>query len=49
MTTRTRALRNLAGYAAGFVPSVLIGVIAMLAVALVFRGHDAQLNSGSVS
>ncbi|WP_269534747.1 hypothetical protein [Arthrobacter sp. FB24] len=32
MTTRTRALRNLAGYAAGFVPSVLIGVIAMLAV-----------------
>ena len=54
MTTRTRALRNLAVYAAGFlpfalfwrsigfVPSVLIGVIAMLVVALIFRRHDAK-------
>ncbi|MDI3241011.1 hypothetical protein QK292_05415 [Arthrobacter sp. AL08] len=54
MTTRTRALRNLAVYTAGFlpfalfwrsigfVPSVLIGVVAMLVVALIFRRHDAK-------
>ncbi|TDT81632.1 putative secreted protein with PEP-CTERM sorting signal [Arthrobacter sp. AG258] len=54
MTTRTRALRSLAVYAAGFlpfalfwrsigfVPSVLIGVIAVLVVAFVFRRHDQK-------
>lgn len=54
MTTRTRALRSLAVYAAGFlpfallwrsigfVPSILTGVIATLVVALAFRGHDAK-------
>jgi fucose permease len=54
MTTKTRVLRNLTGYAAGFlpfallwrsigvVPSVLIGVVAMVVVALIFRRHDAM-------
>ena len=47
-------LRNVAGYAAGFlpfallwrsigfIPSVLIGVMAMVVVVLIFRGHDAK-------
>ncbi|MGO4229998.1 hypothetical protein AB4Y72_14125 [Arthrobacter sp. YAF34] len=54
MTTRTRALRSLAVYTAGFlpfalfwrsigfVPSVLVGVIATLVVALMFRRHDPK-------
>lgn len=54
MTTRARALRSLAVYAAGFLPfalfwrsigfalSILIGVIATLVVALTFPGQDAK-------
>lgn len=54
MTTRTRALRGLAVYAAGFlpfalfwrsiglVPSLLIGVMATLVVVFIFRRHDLK-------
>lgn len=54
MTTKTRVLRNLAVYTAGFlpfallwrsigvVPSFLIGAVAVVVVAAIFRRHDAK-------
>ncbi|MET3945525.1 hypothetical protein ABIB49_000200 [Arthrobacter sp. UYCu512] len=54
MTTKTRVLRNLAVYAAGFlpfallwrsigvVPSVLMGAAAVAVVAAIFRRHEAK-------
>jgi hypothetical protein len=54
MPPKTRALRNVVVFTAGFlpftlfwrsigvVPSVLIGVMAMVVVALIFRRHDAK-------
>jgi CBS-domain-containing membrane protein len=53
-SSQTRVLRNVTVYAAGFlpfalfwrsigvVPSVLVGVVAMVVVALIFRRHDAK-------
>ena len=54
MTTKTRVLRNLAVYPAGVpavallwrsigvVPSFLIGAVAVVVVAAIFRRHDAK-------